>query len=108
MEQESSLLEIVRRKELELKALTENAAKEAEEKIARARERADAILQSAREEAERASARFIEEQQKVLDREIREIEDRSLSERNQVVAKANAKIEEAVTLVLGHVAPKGL
>ncbi len=107
MDQEASLLEIVRRKEIELKSKTENAAKEAEEAIAKARRRAEEIIESAKRKGEEESARYIEEQQAALEREIQEIKEKSLYERNRISSIAAGRIDEAVELIISRIAAKG-
>lgn len=107
MEQETSLLEVVRNKELELKSRIEKATKEAEETIAQARRRADEILESARQKGEEESSRFIGEQEKALDQDIRKIRERSLLERKKVVANAGERTGKAVELILGRIIAKG-
>lgn len=107
MDQETSLLEVVRNKELELKSRIEKATKEAEETIAQARKRAEEILESARQKGEEESLRFIEEQEKALDQEIRKIRERALLDRKQVVATAGERIDKAVELILGRIVEKG-
>jgi len=107
MDQESSLLEIVRKKELEIKSRTEKATKEAEEAIALARKRAEEIMDSARLRGEEESSRYLEQQQKVLEQEILEIKERSLSERQRISLAAAERIGEAAELVLSRIEAKG-
>ncbi|HOS81535.1 MAG TPA: V-type ATPase subunit subunit G family protein [Methanolinea sp.] len=107
MDQESSLLEVVRKKELELKSRIEKATKEAEETIAQARRRAEEILESARKRGEEESSRFMGEQEKAMDQEIREIRESSLLERKQVSARAGEQIDKAVELIIGRIVAKG-
>ncbi|MDH7509703.1 MAG: V-type ATPase subunit subunit G family protein [Methanolinea sp.] len=107
MDQETSLLEVVRTKELELKSRIEKAEKEAEETIAQARRRAGEIVESARQRGEDESGRFIGEQEKALEQEIREIRERSLQDRKRVSAIAAERVDKAVELVLGRIVAKG-
>jgi len=106
MDQEASLLEIVRTKELEIKSKIEKAEKEAEEAIAKARRRAEEILESAKQMGEEESARYIEEQERALEQEILEIKKESLSERNRIATIATGRTDEAVKFIVSRIEAK--
>ncbi|MCQ8894520.1 MAG: hypothetical protein NQU46_07840 [Methanolinea sp.] len=106
MEPESSLLERVRVKEIELKAQIDAASRKADAMIEEARARADEIIREARQKGEADAARYTGEQERLLAGEVQEMQKRSRHEREQLASTAGQRVGQAVSEVINLVLAK--
>lgn len=103
VEQESSLLEMVRVKELELKSMCDNASKDAEKLVASAHEKARAVTDEADVRGKAESSRYIEEQQQLLEHELEGMRGKSLKDQEALKESALRRLDDAVRTIVNRV-----
>lgn len=104
MEQDASLLELVKTKELELKEKESKVKEEVEELLSRTRAEADSLVQSARQEGKVKAEEYYKKETALLGSEKERIRSEASARREAIRAKGRARIREAVRSITERVA----
>ncbi|MBP1927524.1 vacuolar-type H+-ATPase subunit H [Methanolinea mesophila] len=104
MEDEGSLLEIVQRKEQELKTRCDVVAREMESSLDTAKKEAELRIQNAVNRAKEESAKIIQEATASLERDLTGIRSDSRLKREMIKEKAEAMMPRAVDFIVNATA----
>jgi vacuolar-type H+-ATPase subunit H len=96
MQDEGSLLEIVQKKELELKARCDEVSREMENSLVSAKKDAESIIQDTIRRGKEEASKIIEEETAHLDRDLEDIRADGRRKRDTVQARASAMMDKAV------------
>jgi vacuolar-type H+-ATPase subunit H len=100
MEDEGSLLEIVQRKELELKAKCDSVSQEMEILLESAKKKAESLIQDAARQGKEEASRIIEEETASLDRDLDKIRSEGRLNREMVKNRAEMMMPKAVDFIV--------
>lgn len=100
MEDEGSLLEIVQRKELELKTRCDVATRELESSVETAKKEAELRIQDAVKRGKEESTRIIQEENASLERDLTQLRSESRRKREMIKEKAEAMMPRAVDFIV--------
>lgn len=103
MDEEKSLLQQIRDKEIELSAQLDAVKKETDALIAGAKDRADRIIREADESGKRAAEDLFRAEKEKIDREVEKIRSGAAAEAGAVGARGAKNLDTAVDRVVGHV-----
>ncbi|NYT16397.1 MAG: hypothetical protein GKC06_00080 [Methanomicrobiales archaeon] len=101
---DTSLLEQVRTKELELKEKEEKARKEAEQIISQAKTAAEQTLVRAREDGSRQAVKRRDEGMAQISEDLKQIRERAAGERTRILENGEGRIAAAAEKILERVA----
>ena len=104
MEQDASLLELVKKKELELKEKESKAKREADELLTRTRAEADVLVQTARQEGKVQAEEYYSKEIALLDAEKERIRQEASGRREANRVKGRGRIREAIRTITERVA----
>ncbi|HNB02923.1 MAG: hypothetical protein ACP5NU_00060 [Methanomicrobiales archaeon] len=104
MEQDASLLELVKKKELELKEKESKAKREADELLTRTRAEADVLVQTARQEGKVQAEEYYSKEIALLDAEKERIRHEASDRREATQVKGRGRIREAIRTITERVA----